>query len=85
MMSTIRTAAPKALIARRFISNSARTQAAAVSIGRNNAATVSSHNASASRTVKLAAYAVLGSTAVVAAASHLLRHEVVYWTPNVRK
>ncbi|KAG0339959.1 hypothetical protein BG004_006600, partial [Podila humilis] len=37
------------------------------------------------RTVKNVAFTVLGSTAVVAGVSHMLKDEVVYWTPNARK
>jgi hypothetical protein len=76
MMSMIRTAAPKA-VNRRLFSNSARTNAAA-SIAHPGAV-------SSSRILKVAAYTAIGSTVVVAGASHLFKDEVVYWTPNVRK
>ncbi|KAF9959006.1 hypothetical protein BGZ72_010446 [Mortierella alpina] len=81
MMSTmIRTSATKA--ATRFISSSSRNNAA-VSLGHQ--AMTSPANAAASSRTKIAAYTVLGSTAVVAGVSLLLKDEVVYWTPNVRK
>ncbi|KAF9572029.1 hypothetical protein EC968_010434 [Mortierella alpina] len=82
MISTmIRTSATKAA-PRRFISNSTRNNAA-VSLGHQ--AMASPATASASSKTKVAAYTVLGSTAVVAGVSLLLKDEVVYWTPNVRK
>jgi hypothetical protein len=79
MIPTIRAAGPKALN-RRLFSNSARTNVAVASIAHNTSAV-----SSTSRAAKIAVYTVLGSTAVVAGASHLLKDEVVYWTPNARK
>ncbi|KAF9924600.1 hypothetical protein FBU30_005448 [Linnemannia zychae] len=78
MMSAIRTSAPTATIAKRFISSSARANAA-VTINHTAAPINSTHG---SKTAKSIAYAVLGGTATVAGVSHLLKDEVVYWTPN---
>ncbi|KAF9378586.1 hypothetical protein CPC16_011214, partial [Podila verticillata] len=78
MMSMIRTSVTKAVPAR-YISTSAPSRSATVAIGRSEAMT------SPSSRTKTVAYAVLGSTAVVAGASHILKDEVVYWTPNACK
>ncbi|KAG0366433.1 hypothetical protein BGX24_003687 [Mortierella sp. AD032] len=76
MMSMIR-ASNSTAAAKRFISSSVRANAAVV-INHTAAAT----SANGAKTVKTVAYTVLGSTAVVAGVSHLLKDEVVYWTPN---
>ncbi|KAF9336423.1 hypothetical protein BG006_008704 [Podila minutissima] len=77
MLSMIRTSVAKTPA--RCISTSAPSRAATVAIAHSEAVVSTS-----SRT-KTVAYAVLGSTAVVAGASHVLKDEVVYWTPNARK
>jgi hypothetical protein len=80
--NTISKVAPTAT---RAISNSTKTNAA---ISLEASAAMPSHNASSNASngrFKAVAYTVLGSTAVVAGISHLLKDEVVYWTPNVRK
>ncbi|KAF9086878.1 hypothetical protein BGX23_008530 [Mortierella sp. AD031] len=72
---------------RRAISNSTKTNAA-ISLESSSSSMPSTASASSSnggRAYKTVAYTVLGSTAVVAGFSHLLKDEVVYWTPNVRK
>ncbi|KAG0301353.1 hypothetical protein BGZ98_008424 [Dissophora globulifera] len=75
MIPTMRTAIPKTLTTARLMSSAAQSNAPATSFA-----------SSASRTAaKVAAYAVIGSTTVVAGASVLFKDEVVYWTPNVRK
>ncbi|KAF9193282.1 hypothetical protein BGZ51_003803 [Haplosporangium sp. Z 767] len=72
--------------ARRSISNSCKTNSAAsVSLGHNGSMTSSASSSPSSRTLKTVAQIVLGSTAVVAGVSHLLKDEVIYWTPNTRK
>ena len=86
MMSLIRasTSTSTNAVAKRFISNSARANAA-VTINHVAApSTLASAKAAAngSKTAKAITYTVLGSTVVVAGASHLLKDEVVYWTPN---
>ncbi|GJJ68961.1 hypothetical protein EMPS_01307 [Entomortierella parvispora] len=89
MMSMIRnTFAKVAPAATRSISNSSKTNNASVTLGHvANMASESASPASSSsaKTFKAVAYTVLGSTALVAGVSHLLKDEVVYWTPNVRK
>ncbi|KAF8969763.1 hypothetical protein BGZ46_010630 [Entomortierella lignicola] len=85
MMSMIRTATPKTVAAsHRFISSSAKSNAVAASIG-HNIVPSSVSSSSSSKAVKVAAIAVLGSTAVVSGLSLLLKDEVVVWTPNARK
>ena len=81
MSTMIRNSVTKAAT-RRFISNSTRNNAA-VSIGHQ--VMTSPATATASSKIKVATYTVLGSTAMVAGVSLLLKDEVVYWTPNVRK
>ncbi|KAF9082654.1 hypothetical protein BGX23_012231 [Mortierella sp. AD031] len=85
MMSMIRTSNSTAsTVAQRFISSSARANAA-VAINHTVAAAPSTAAVAANgsiKTAKTVAYTVLGSTAVVAGFSHLLKDEVVYWTPN---
>ncbi|KAG0375972.1 hypothetical protein BGX24_008450 [Mortierella sp. AD032] len=84
MMSMIRNTLTKvAPTATRTITNSTKTNAA-ISLESSMPSMNSSSNASTGR-FKTIAYTVLGSTAVVAGFSHLLKDEVVYWTPNVRK
>ncbi|KAH7054168.1 hypothetical protein BKA57DRAFT_502580 [Linnemannia elongata] len=76
--NTISKVAPTAT---RAISNSTKTNAA-ISL---ESSAMPSHNtaaASSNGRFKAVAYTVLGSTAVVAGISHLLKDEVVYWTPN---
>ncbi|KAF9905681.1 hypothetical protein BX616_000942 [Lobosporangium transversale] len=80
MLPSIRAVTPKAFVARRFISQSSKANAAA-SIAQN----AMPATANGSRTAKAAAYTVLGGGIVVAGAAVLLKDEVVYWTPNVRK
>ncbi|KAF9311781.1 hypothetical protein BG003_007030 [Podila horticola] len=77
MLSIIRTSVAKAPA--RYISTSAPSRAATVTIAHSEAM------ASTSSRTKTVAYTVLGSTAVVAGVSHFLKDEVVYWTPNARK
>ncbi|KAF9570413.1 hypothetical protein EC968_001811 [Mortierella alpina] len=88
-MSILRNAITKAAApaARRSISNSSMTNnAAAVSLGHDGAMSSSSSASSSSgRALKAVAYTVLGSATVVAGVSHLLKDEVIYWTPNTRK
>ncbi|KAF9912779.1 hypothetical protein EC991_008641 [Linnemannia zychae] len=85
MMSMIRNTLTKvAPTATRTISNSTKTNAAISLESSSMPSMNSSSNASTGR-FKTIAYTVLGSTAVVAGFSHLLKDEVVYWTPNVRK
>ncbi|KAF8929171.1 hypothetical protein BGZ47_001236 [Haplosporangium gracile] len=78
--NTITKVAPTAT---RAISNSTKTNAA---ISLEASSSMPAHNAAAPSNgrFKAIAYTVLGSTAVVAGVSHLLKDEVVYWTPNVR-
>ncbi|KAG0032897.1 hypothetical protein BGZ81_009844 [Podila clonocystis] len=76
MLSMIRTSVAKTPA--RYISTSAPSRAG-VTIAHSEAI------ASTSSRTKTVAYTVLGSTAVVAGASHYLKDEVVYWTPNARK
>ncbi|KAF9145358.1 hypothetical protein BGX30_009368 [Mortierella sp. GBA39] len=78
--NTISKVAPTAT---RAISNSTKTNAA-ISL---ESSAMPSHSTAAPSNgrFKAVAYTVLGSTAVVAGMSHLLKDEVVYWTPNVRK
>lgn len=88
MMSMIRnTFAKVAPATTRSISNSSKTNNASVTLG--HVASMASESAapasSSAKTFKTVAYTVLGSTALVAGVSHLLKDEVVYWTPNVRK
>ncbi|KAF9135464.1 hypothetical protein BGW39_002609, partial [Mortierella sp. 14UC] len=84
MMSMIRNTLTKvAPTATRTISNSTKTNAAISLESSSMPSMPSSRNASTGR-FKTIAYTVLGSTAVVAGFSHLLKDEVVYWTPNVR-
>ncbi|KAG0272490.1 hypothetical protein BGZ95_011760 [Linnemannia exigua] len=78
-MSTIR-ASNSTVVAKRFISSSARANAA-VAINQTAARTATA-SANGAKTAKTIAYTVLGSTVVVASVSHLLKDEVVYWTPN---
>lgn len=78
MMSMIRASTSTTTVAKRLISSSARANSAAVSIND----TVAAAPSNGAKTAKTVAYAVLGSTAVVAGVSHLLKDEVVYWTPN---
>ncbi|KAG0050608.1 hypothetical protein BGZ83_004612 [Gryganskiella cystojenkinii] len=87
MMSMIRNTLSKvAPTATRSISNSSKTNA---SISLGHVASMASESATApstsSSTLKAVANTVLGTTAVVAGISYLLKDEVVYWTPNVRK
>ncbi|KAG0201764.1 hypothetical protein BGX28_005509 [Mortierella sp. GBA30] len=86
-MSIIRNAITKvaAPAARRSISNSSKTNNAAVSIGHEATVSSSSSSSSSGRALKAIAYTVLGSATVVAGVSHLLKDEVIYWTPNTRK
>ncbi|KAF9200775.1 hypothetical protein BGZ49_008994 [Haplosporangium sp. Z 27] len=85
-MSMIRTATPKAIaVSHRFISSSAKSNAVAASIGHNIVPSSASSSSSSSKAVKVAAIAVVGSTAVVSGLSLLLKDEVVVWTPNARK
>ncbi|KAF9912008.1 hypothetical protein EC991_001455 [Linnemannia zychae] len=77
MMSMIR--ASNFTAAKRFISSSSRANAA---VAINHAAAAPAATSNGAKTAKTVAYAVLGSTAVVAGVSHLLKDEVVYWTPN---
>ncbi|KAG0274059.1 hypothetical protein BGZ95_010140 [Linnemannia exigua] len=85
MMSMIRNTLTKvAPTATRTISNSTKTNAAISLESSSMPSMNASSNASTGR-FKTIAYTVLGSTAVVAGFSHLLKDEVVYWTPNVRK
>ncbi|KAG0257589.1 hypothetical protein BG011_003869 [Mortierella polycephala] len=87
-MSTIRQIITKIAVpaARRSISNSSKTNSAAsASLGRNASMASSASPSSSSRTLKTVAYTIVGSTVVVASVSHLLKDEVVYWTPNPRK
>ncbi|KAI1318572.1 hypothetical protein EDD11_006262 [Mortierella claussenii] len=92
-MSMIRTSFSKiaAATARRSISNSSKTNnVATVSIGQDvssmsSSAAASFSPSSSGRAYKAVAYTVLGGTAVVAGISHLLKDEVIYWTPNIRK
>ncbi|KAF9142151.1 hypothetical protein BGX30_003272 [Mortierella sp. GBA39] len=79
MMSMIRASTSTTTVAKRLISSSTRANAAAVAINHTVAAAAPSNGA---KTAKTVAYTVLGSTAVVVGASHLLKDEVVYWTPN---
>ncbi|KAG0210418.1 hypothetical protein BGX28_009327 [Mortierella sp. GBA30] len=74
----IRSSAAKAAT-RRFISISTRTNAAA-SLGHHPVTATP-----ATTRTKAITYTILGSTAVIAGVSHLLKDEVVYWTPNVRQ
>ncbi|KAF9360039.1 hypothetical protein BGX26_010689 [Mortierella sp. AD094] len=83
MMSMIRIATPKAIVSRRLISSSAKSNAVAASIGHNIMPSTASPSSS-SRTAKTAGYAILGSTVVATGVSLLLKDEVVYWTPNAR-
>ncbi|KAG9066124.1 hypothetical protein KI688_001343 [Linnemannia hyalina] len=78
MMSMIRASTSTTTVAKRLISSSTRANAAAVAINH----TVAAAPSNGAKTAKTVAYAVLGSTAVVASVSHLLKDEVVYWTPN---
>ncbi|KAF9121618.1 hypothetical protein BGW39_010400, partial [Mortierella sp. 14UC] len=78
MMSMIR--ASNSTAAKRFISSSARANAA-VAIN-HAAAAPTAVTSNGAKTAKTVAYTVLGSTAVVAGVSRLLKDEVVYWTPN---
>ncbi|KAG0090359.1 hypothetical protein BGZ93_004241 [Podila epicladia] len=77
MLSMIRTSVAKTPA--RYISTTAPSRAATVAIAHSEAI------ASTSSRTKTVAYAVLGSTAVIAGASHVFKDEVVYWTPNARK
>lgn len=79
MMSIIRASTSTTTVAKRLISSSAKVNASAVAINHTVAAAAPSNGA---KTAKTVAYAVLGSAAVVAGASRLLKDEVVYWTPN---
>ncbi|KAF9155553.1 hypothetical protein BG015_009426 [Linnemannia schmuckeri] len=80
-MSMIRASTTSTTVAKRLISSSARANAA-VAINHTVASATPSTTANGAKTAKTVAYAVLGSTAVVAGVSHLLKDEVVYWTPN---
>ncbi|KAF9577439.1 hypothetical protein BGW38_007349, partial [Lunasporangiospora selenospora] len=84
MMSMIRSSITKATTARRLISNSTKSNNVAYTLG-HEASHTAPASSSSSSVLKAVAYTVLGSTAVVAGVSHLLKDEVIYWTPNVRK
>ncbi|KAF8936524.1 hypothetical protein BGZ58_004060 [Dissophora ornata] len=76
--------------ARRTISSSSKTNnIAAVSLGHESSMAASSPSASSTsaggRIFKAVVYITAGSTAAVAGISYLLKDEVLYWTPNVRK